>query len=190
MEGIKNVKEYDPEKSRHILRKLKAEGTRLEVVARDTYQYMRNTAELVHSMLLDAGFKATNEVFDNPVLRKKYDKGDYGVDSTANSYRFEPDGWYARNVLSTGSSTMKRTGYKNERADKLILEARQHTDINKRKELYTEVESILNDDCGLIYTHCIPLTSAAHKRVKGYQPAIAGPPSTRGAGVRTAYIEG
>ena len=190
MEGIENIKEYDPEKSRFILRKLKAEGTLVEVVARDSYQYMRNTAELVHSMLLDAGFKATNEVFDNPVLRKKYPKGDYGVDSTANSYRFEPDGWYARNVLSTGSSTKLRTGYKNEQADKLILEARQTTDINKRKELYTAVESILNDDCGLIYTHCIPLTSAAHKRVKGYEPAIAGPPSTRGAGVRTAYLEG
>jgi len=189
MEGVQNVKEYDPDKSRHILRKLGATGTPVAVVARDTYQYMRNTGELVHSMLLEAGFKATNEVFDNPVLRNKYDKADYGIDSTANSYRFEPDGWYARNILSTGSSTTKRTGYKNERADDLIIQASQISDIEKRKELYTEVESIVNDDCGLIYTHCIPLTSAAHKRVKGYEPAIAGPPSTAGGGVRTAYLD-
>jgi len=189
MEDIDNVKEFDPEKSRHILRKLKAEGTPIAVVARASYQYMRNSGEIVHAMLQEAGFKPTNEVFDNPVLRKKYDKADYGIDSTANSYRFEPDGWYARNILSTGSSTKKRTGYHNERADKLILEARATLDFNKRKEMYREVEGIINDDCGFIYTHCVPLTSAAHNRVVDYGPAFAGPYNISGGGIRTAYIK-
>nr|MCH9671211.1 ABC transporter substrate-binding protein [Gammaproteobacteria bacterium] len=147
MDGIENVKEYDPDKSRFILKKLNAENTPVAVVARQAYQYMRQSGELVHAMLLDAGFKATNDVFDNPVLRKKYDKADYNVDSTASSYRFEPDGWYARNILSTGAETKKRTGYVNERADKLITEARATKDFAKRKEMYTEVESIINDDC-------------------------------------------
>jgi len=124
MPGIKNVKEYDPEKSKFILRKLNAQNTPIAVVARQAFTYMHQSGELVHSMLTDAGFKATNEVFDNPVLRQKYKKSDYGIDSTANSYRFEPDGWYSRNVLSTAPSTKLRTGYKNEKADKLILEAR------------------------------------------------------------------
>ena len=72
------------------------------------YQYMSQSGELVHSMLLEAGFKPTYEMFDNPVLRKKYKVDDYGVDSTANSYRFEPDGWYSRNILSTAPSTKLR----------------------------------------------------------------------------------
>lgn len=190
MEGIQNVKEYDPEKSRWILNKLNAMNTPIAMVARDTYEYMRNSGELVHAMLTDAGFAATNEVFDNPVLRKKYDKADYGIDSTASSYRFEPDGWYARAVLSTGSENKKRSGYKNERVDALVLEARATVDFNRRKELYTEVESIINDECPLIYTHCIPLTSAANKRVKDYTPAFAGPFNIAGSGVRTAYIDG
>ena len=62
MEDIANAKEYDPEKSRHILRKLKAEGQPIAVVARASYQYMRNTAEIVHAMLSDAGFKPTNDL--------------------------------------------------------------------------------------------------------------------------------
>ena len=189
MPGIRNVKEYDPEKSKHILRKLNAMNTPVAVVARDTYEYMHNSGELVHSMLLDAGFKATNAKFDNPVLRQKYKKSDYGVDSTANSYRFEPDGWYSRNVLSTAPSTKLRTGYKNERADKLIVEARATRDFKKRLELYTEVESEVNDDCSLIYTHAVPLTSAGTKKLKGYQPAFAGPFNIAGGGIRTAYFE-
>lgn len=188
MPGIKNVKEYDPEKSRWILNKLNAMGTPIAVVARQAYQYMSQSGELVHAMLTDAGFKATNEVFDNPVLRKKYKDADYGIDSTANSYRFEPDGWYARNILSTSPSTKLRTGYVNEKADKLILEARATREMSKRLELYTEVESLVNDDCVQIYTHAVPLTSAGVKRLKGYQPAFAGPFNIAGAGVRTAHF--
>ena len=188
MEGIENVKEFDPEKSKAILRKLNALNTPIAVVARNAYEYMHNSGELVFSMLEEAGFKPTNEVFDNPVLRQKYKKNDYGIDSTANSYRFEPDGWYSRNVLSTAPSTKLRTGYKNEEVDKLIIEARATREMSKRKELYTRVESMVNEDACLIYTHCIPLTSAATKALKDYQPAFAGPFNISGAGVRRAYI--
>ena len=188
MPGIKTYLEYDPEKSKSILRKLNAKGTPVAVVARQAYQYMHQSGELVHSMLQEVGFKATNEVFDNPVLRQKYKKNDFGVDSTANSYRLDPDAWYSRQVLSSAPSTKLRTGYKNEKADKLIIEARTTADKAKRMELYTEVENLVNEDAALIYTHAVPLTSAATKRLKGYEPAFAGPFSTSGAGVRTAYF--
>jgi peptide/nickel transport system substrate-binding protein len=188
MPGIKNVKEFDPEKSKHILRKLNALGTPVAAVARQAYQYMSQSGELVHSMLQEAGFKPTYELFDNPVLRKKYKVDDYGVDSTANSYRFEPDGWYSRNVLSTAPSTKLRTGYKNEKVDELITKARATRNFEQRMELYTEVESHVNEDAVLIYTHGVPLTSAATKKLKDYTPAFAGPFNIQGAGVRTAYF--
>lgn len=189
MPDIKNEKAFDPEKSRHILRKLNMLNTPVAVVARDTYQYMRNTAEVVHAMLIDAGFAPTNEVFDNPVLRDKYRKNDWGIDSTATSYRFEPDGWYSRWLHSEGAEGKLRVGFKSEKADKLIEEARLTLDIAKRKELYTEVDGIVNDEAALIYCHAVPLTSAGVKRLKGYQPAIAGPHSWSGGGVRTAYFD-
>jgi peptide/nickel transport system substrate-binding protein len=189
MEGIENVKEFDPEKSKAILRKLNVMNQPIAVVARQTYSYMKDTGELVYSMLQEAGFKPTNEIFDNPVLRKKYKKNDYGIDSSANSYRPDPDQWYSVNILSTAPSTMLRTGYKNEAADKLIIEARATRSKAKRKELYTAVEGMINEDCALMYTHSIPLTSAATKKLKGFAPAFAGPFNLSGAGVRTAYLE-
>lgn len=189
IKGIKNAKEYDPEKSKAILRKLNALGTPVEVAARDDFQYMRQSGELVHSMLTDAGFKAKNSVFDEPVLRDKLRKGDFMVESSAFSYRFEPDGWFSRVIHSAGAEGKIRHGFKSERADKLIEEARLTLDRNKRMELYAEVEGIVNDECALIYTHGVPLTSAGSKRLKGYKPAFAGPFSIAGGGIRTAYFE-
>lgn len=186
--GVRNEKEYDPQKSRRILRRLNMENMPVAVVARTAFEYMKNTAEVVHAMLLDAGFAATNELFDEPVLRDKYRRNDWGIDSTATSYRFEPDGWYSRWLHSAGDEGKLRLGFKNERVDRLIEEARVTLDRAKRMELYAEVDSIVNDEAALIYSHAVPLTSAGVKRLQGYAPAIAGPHSYAGGGVRTAYF--
>jgi len=191
MEGVKNEKEYDPEKSRFILRKLNMQNMPINVVARSSYQYMRNGGEILHAMLLDAGFAATNEVFDNPALQAKYDKpgDDWGVDSTASSFRFDPDGWHSRWLHSEAPDNKRRVGFKNERVDQLITEAKQSTDANLRKELYREVDGIVNDEAALIYHHSVPLTGAAVKNLKGYEPQLSGGPNYHNGGVRTAYFD-
>jgi len=165
------------------------ENMPIAVVARDTYQYMRNGGELLHAMLLDAGFNATNEVFDNPVLREKYKKNDWGIDSTASSFRFEPDGWYSRWIHSEGAEGQLRAGFKNERCDKLIDEARMTLDMEKRKDLYREVDSIVNDEAVIIYSHAVPMLGASVKRLRNYEPATSGTPSWSGGGIRTAYFD-
>ncbi|MCC6720060.1 MAG: ABC transporter substrate-binding protein [Acetobacteraceae bacterium] len=189
MAGVKNAVTFDPEKSRFILRKLNMMGMPIAVVAREAFQYMRNSGELVHSMLMEAGFKASNEVFDEPVLRDKYRKNDWGIDSTATSYRFEPDGWYSRWLHSDGAEGKLRLGFKNEKVDKLIEAARLTLDRGKRMEMYTDVDNIVNDEAALIYSHAVPLTGAGTKRLQGYAPAIAGPFTWAGGGVRTAWFD-
>ncbi len=67
---------------------------------------------------------------------------------------------------------MFRTGYRNEAADKLIIEARAIREKAKRLELYGEVESPIIDDRALMCTHGIPMTSAATKKSKGYEPCL------------------
>ncbi len=188
MPGVKNEKEYDPKRSKSILNKLNMLNTPIAVVSRDAYPFMRNTAELLHAMLLEAGFKATNEVFDNPVLRDKYRKNDWGIDSTGSSFRFEPDGWYSRWLHSKGEEGQLRLGFSNERADKLIEEARVTLNRDKRLELYTEVDSIVNDEAALIYCHTVPVVTAATSRLKGYAPSIADVFTWSGGGIRTAWF--
>ncbi len=187
--NVPNEKEYDPEKTRFILRKLNMENMPIAVVARASYQYMRNQGEITHAMLLEAGFNATNEVFDNPVLREKYKKNDWGIDLTATSFRFEPDGWYSRWIHSEGAEGQLRCGFSSERCDKLIEEARITLDVEKRKELYREVDGIVNDEAALIYSHAVPMLGASTKRLQNYSPATSGTPSWSGGGIRAAYFD-
>ena len=186
---VKAGPEFDPEKTRWILNKLNMANMPIAVVSRQAYQYMRNGGEILHAMLLEAGFAATNEVFDNPVLTAKYEKDDYGIDSTASSFRFDPDGHYGRWIHSQAADNKRRTGFVSERCDKLIEEAAATTDFNLRKEMYTEVDNIVNDECVFIYHHTVPLTGASVKNLKGYAPQLTGGPNYHNGGIRTAYFD-
>jgi len=154
-----------------------------------SFPYMQQSGELVHAMLKDVGFNVTFEIHPTPVIQDKYNKGTFDLDSSANSYRIDPDGWFSRSILSTGTETMRRHGYKNEKVDQLILAARVERDKNKRRQMYADVESLINQDLPLVYTHYVSLLQAGTKKLKGYKPAFTGPFQYGGGGLRTAWLE-
>jgi ABC-type transport system substrate-binding protein len=91
-------------------------------------------------------------------------------------------------VLSTADYTKQQSRFRNERADKLIMEARKTRDRQKRLEMYREVENIVNEELPFLYTHHLTLLEAGAMNLKNYQPAISGAPSTHGAGIRVAWM--
>jgi peptide/nickel transport system substrate-binding protein len=179
---------YDPEKAKSLLKKAKAIGTPVHIMASVLPPYMQQTGEMLQAMWSEVGFKVNYEIVDTSVRNSKRRSGDFDVDSAAGSYRFDPDGYFGRQVLSTSAYTKQMSRFRNERADKLILEARKTADIKKRLEIYREVDSIVNDELPYLYTHHLTLLEAGAMNIKNYQPAISGAPSTRGAGIRTAWL--
>jgi peptide/nickel transport system substrate-binding protein len=179
---------FDPEKAKFLLKKARAEGTVVELVANDSWPYMQQTGELLQAMWTEVGFKVNYNIYDAAVLLQKKRSGDFHADSQANAYRFDPDGHVSRNILSTSPQTRENSRFRNERADKLILEARQTTDIKKRLELYREIDTIVNEELPILYTHHLTLLEAGAMNLKNYTPAISGAPSTRGAGIRVAWL--
>ncbi|MBT4486326.1 MAG: ABC transporter substrate-binding protein [Rhodospirillaceae bacterium] len=193
MPDIKGGPEYDPDKARFLLRKHSAQNTPIILVSRQDFAYMHQAGELVQAMWAEVGFKAVHEIHPNQVLREKYRKGareagHYDADSAANSYRADPDGWFHRSLFSASPTTKLRSGYQSERADELIHLARETRARDKRMQIYTDVENIINEELPLIYTHTVPLLQGGVKTLAGYQPAFAGPFSTAGSGIRTAYF--
>ena len=150
MPEIKRPYEFDPDKAKFLIKKAGAQDEPIILTSRDAYAYMHQTGEIVHAMLRDVGFKANHEIHPYSVLKAKWRKGDFHLDSTANSYRPDPDAWYGRAVYSEAGSTKLRTGFKNEKADKLILEAQQTADKSKRHELYMAVEQIVNEELPML----------------------------------------
>ena len=149
---------------------------------------MNQTGEILQAMWSEVGFKVKYNIYDGAVLRAKRRSADFHADSAASSYRFDPDGWYSRQILSTAAQTQRESRFRNERADRIIVEARKTADKKKRLEMYREVDNIINEELPILYTHHLTLLEAASLNVKNYTPAISGAPSTQGAGLRTAWM--
>ena len=185
--------QYDLDKAKALRKRAKGGDERILIVANDSFPYMQQTGELVHAMLTEAGFKAVFEIHPTPVMQDKYnksaEKGSFDLDSSANSYRIDPDGWYSRSILSTAPETRRRHGYVNEKVDQLILAAKTERDKQKRRLMYRDIDTLVNKDLMLVYTHFIPFMSAGTKKLQGYSPAFTGPFSYAGGGVRTAWLE-
>jgi peptide/nickel transport system substrate-binding protein len=187
--GAKPWPEHDPEKAKAILRKAKAVGTEIILQCDSAWPYLQQTAELAQHMWSEVGFKVTLHLYETSVLNQKRRERDFHAESTAGSYRWDPDGWFSRSILSSApANKINGSGFKNDKADKLIAEARQTADKKQRLELYAAVESIVNEELPILYIHHLTALQAGAMNLKGYQPAISGPFSTRGAGIRTAWL--
>jgi peptide/nickel transport system substrate-binding protein len=179
---------YDPDKAKSLLKKAKAVGTEIELMANSSWPYMQQTGELLQAMWTEVGFKVKYNIYDTPVLLQKRRDRDFHAESMAGSYRFDPDGFFSRQILSDASQTKRESGFRNDRADKLIAEARKTADTKKRLEIYREVETVVNDELPILFTHHLTLLEAGSMKLKNYMPAISGAPSTQGAGIRTAWM--
>lgn len=186
---ISSWPEFDPDKANAMRKKANGGDQKMLIIANDSYPYMQQSGELVHAMLKDAGFDVTFEIHPAPVIQDKYNKGTFDLDSSANSYRIDPDGWFARTFLSTSPENIRRHGYKNEKVDQLIRAAKVESDKTKRVQMYADVESLVNKDLPLVYTHFVPLMQAGTNRIKGYKPAFTGPFQYSAGGLRTTWIE-
>lgn len=179
--------EYDPDKARFLLRQAGGTATEVILIAPNAPSHFQQTGELIQAMWTEVGFKVAYNTYDRTVYGKMTQSGDFHAVESGGSYRFDPDGWYSRQVLSTSPLT-KRLGFRNARADKLIVEARQTADKGRRLTLYAEVDSIINDDLPYLYLVNSAMIQAGTIRLKGYQPAISGPFTTAGGGIRTAWL--
>jgi peptide/nickel transport system substrate-binding protein len=186
--AVRSWPEYDPDKAKFLLRQANAVGTEVVLQGTNTFAYIQQTGELVQAMWTEAGFKVRFNVYEAPVRLQKLRERDFHADSTAATYRFDPDGWFSRQLLSTAPSTKEASGFKNERTDKLIAEARQTADKKQRLELYGEIDSMVNEELPLLYLHHLTLRTAGAMNLKGYQPAISGLFSFSGGGIRTAWL--
>src|SRR5262244_365140 len=187
--GAKAWPEHDPDKAKSLLRKAKADGTEVSVQVNNAYPYLQHTAELVQAMWSEVGFKVTVHLYETTVLNQKRRERDFHAEATSAAYRWDPDGWFSRQILSSApANKINGSGFKNEKADKLIAEARQTADKQKRLELYAAIDSIVNDELPILYIHHLTALQAGAMNLKGYQPAISGAFSTRGGGIRTAWL--
>ena len=128
------------------------------------------------------------EGLDTVPYRDARNQGTFDALIQGNTYRYDPDDYFGRNLHSKSEYSGSLSGWKNERYDQLVEEAKRTLDQARRKELYTEAWNIVNVELPFFYLHEITQTSAAAKELRGYQPGSAGAVTYQGGGLRTAYM--
>lgn len=186
--GTRPWPSYDPDRARFLLRQAKSVGVTVVLQSLRTSPYMQQTAALIQEMWSEVGFKVKHKMYDASTLTRKRRARAFHAESTAASYRFDPDGWFSRHLLSTAMSTRVSSGFRHQRVDRLIHDARKMPNKQQRLQLYAEIDSIVNEALPILYLHHLASFEMGVMHLKGYQPAISGLFSTRGAGIRTAWL--
>ena len=187
MDGIR-MPEYDPERAKALLKEARAIGTPVRIVCSSNIAQSRESGQVLQNYWNAVGFKATVEPLDSVPFRQARAKGTFDGLVNGHSYRYDPDDFYGRNLHSQSQYAQILSGWKHERFDHLIDEAKKTLDAEKRKAMYTEAWNIVNDELPHYYLHEELWTSAATKDVQGYQPSRMGALQYQSGGLRTAYI--
>jgi peptide/nickel transport system substrate-binding protein len=187
LEGTRSL-EYDPDKAKALLKEARAVGTQIKLVVNMNTTIARETAQVVQDFWTTAGLKVTIDALDTVPFREARNEGKFDAMIQGNTYRYDPDDYFARNLHSKSEYSGSLSGWKNERYDQLVEEAKKTLDQARRRELYTEAWNIVNAELPFFYLHEITQTSAAVKEVQGYQPGSAGAVTYQGGGLRAAYV--
>lgn len=181
--------EYDPEKAKSILKAARAVGTEVKIVCNTTVTAYRESMQVLQAQWEQVGFKVTVQPLDTVPFTQARKNGDFDGLINGHTYRFDPDDFFGRNLHSKSEYTQVLSGWENARVDQLLEEAKRTNDAARRKERYTEVWRIVNDELPQFHLHEMTVTMAATKAVQGYQPAAMGAYAYHGGGMRTAYLQ-
>lgn len=181
--------EYDPDKASALVKQAGAAGTPLKIVCSVVTPYNQQTGQIVQEMWTRIGFKVTIEPLDTVPYVNARKQGAFDGLIQGNTFRFDPDDFFSRNLHSQSDYNKVLSGWSNPRYDQLVEEAKRTLDSARRRELYTEAWNLVNVELPHFYLHEATATAAASKDLKGYQPNMAGAITHKGGGLRSAYIE-
>jgi peptide/nickel transport system substrate-binding protein len=188
LEGIRSL-EYDPERAKAILKEARAVGTEVKLVSFANISSSHQIGQVVQDSWTSVGYKVTHEILDVVPFRNARNEGTFDGLIQGNTYRYDPDAFFGRNLHSQSEYAKVLSGWQNARYDQLVEEAKRTLDAARRKELYTEAWNLVNVELPHFYLHEEVYTSAATKALQGYQPGRTGAVHYRGGGLRAAYIQ-
>lgn len=173
---FKDIKgEYNLDKAKKLSKEVlgdKRLTARLAITQSKAENYpLKGCAEYIQSALKEIGVDVEIQMLENSVYNKNMEAGEYELS-------INPTGLMNADPHSTleGYMGSKTTGwnnkwhfnYRNEKIDKLLHEAQNTTDNNRRKEIYHEIQDIAAAELPLIPLLYDVNLNVHNKKVKGY----------------------
>ncbi len=157
----------DIAKAKALLKKAGMETVKAELTFGNN-TIASSTAEMVQAMTAQAGFQLSLRPIEYAAMLAEDAKGNFQVDMRGWSGRVDPDG----NIYSfvTCGGALNDSNYCNPEVDKLLKEARTVPDVAKRKAIYDQAQTILQDELPSMYTYYQPWPFVMRKKVQGFTP--------------------
>jgi len=174
------VKTRDVAKAKALLKAAGFERVKIELIAGNNTTEA-STTQLMQAMLAEAGFDVSIRPTEFAAMLKESASGNFDAMLVGWSGRADPDG----NVynFATCKGGLNDGRYCNPEVDKLLNATRVELDLTKRKAIYDQVQTILQDELPEIYLYYQPWPFALTSKIKGFTPHPDGMIRLRGVSV-------
>lgn len=125
-------------------------------------------AEMVQAMAAEAGFQLSLRPTEYAALLNEANSGNFELLMRGWSGRVDPDGNIHQFVTCKGA--LNDGHYCNPEIDKLLNEARTVPDETKRKAIYDQAQTILQNETQAVYIYYQPWPFVLAKKVQGFKP--------------------
>lgn len=141
----------------------------------DRYPY-KAQAELLQSVLKELNLDVQIKILDGAAFKEAQAKGEYDLALATQGLPNADPFTLFTNYLSSGGSSNKSysLGYKSERIDQLLNQAKTTLSMDARKVIYNEIQTIAAQDLPTIPLFNDANLIAYNKKIKGYQATIYG----------------
>lgn len=172
--------EHDLEKAKELAGKVLGadrKNVRLIVPSYGINRYpYKAQAELIQYQLKEIGLDVEIQILDGAAFKEAQANGEYDLAlATQGLPNGEPFTIFNNYLHSEGSSNISYSlGYKNERVDDLLAQAATQLDLEKRQELYNEIQDIAVEEFPTIPLFNDASLIAFNKQIKGYEALLYG----------------
>ena len=156
-------RQFDPEKAKFHLKKAGMENLKVDLNIADTaFEGAVNGAQLFSETAKQSGIELNvvrepdDGYWSNVWLVKNFCGSYWGGRPT--------EDWMFSQVYSKGAD-WNESRWENERFNQLLIEARAELDSAKRREMYVEMQTLCNEDCGNIIPVFMAYTHAASTKI-------------------------
>ncbi len=159
-------KAFDPDKAKHYFEKAGVLGQSIPVIASDAANNSIDMAMIMQAAGADIGLKLdvqrvpSDGYWDKYWLKAPIHFGNINPRPT-------PDIYFS--LLYSSDAPWNESQYKSPKFDSMLLEARGMLDQNKRREIYSEMQTMIADEAGTIIPAYITNADALSNKVKGLE---------------------
>lgn len=157
----------DIEKAKALLKEAGMEQVKAEL-AFGNNTTISAIAEMVQAMSAEAGFQLSLRPTEYAALLSEANDGNFELLMRGWSGRVDPDGNIYQFVTCEGA--LNDGKYCNPEIDKLLNDARKVPDEGKRKAIYDQAQTILQNETQAVYIYYQPWPFVLAKKVQGFKP--------------------